>query len=348
MTDHKLRVSSFFLSKFGFLFLACFVLVIVRGKQFSGMMLVNGGYVLVNQQLGKSGVVTDTDGWQEAENYLGKAVRYDVQAPVAWRALGYIYNWQGKRGDAVAAWQKGEHLVDDLIQYGHFATQAGQVAEALVWYEYATAVSPHIGDGWYYLALAYEKNEAWAEAIYAYDQAVQGDSFLEIGLSDVYFRQGLFYQRVAAYQDIMQSDLMYTMALEKDSFSSPFIKAETFYKRGEIYQWQNRSIEVIIPEFQLALELAPNHYWAHLRLGTLYALDGDVSMAEEEINQALGVWPDDASRKWPYRYLGDIYEDVGRLDEAQYAYERALQIDPTDEQIALLLMKVMERPLSQP
>jgi len=135
----------------------------------------------------------------------------------------------------------------------------------------------------------------------------------------------------------------YEAAIEADDFSANWEAADCHYKRGEVLWWTGRDPRESISEYQQAVTLNPKHHWAHVRLGyALYQAYGDVASAEKEIRQAIAVWPDDKHQKWPHRFLGDIYQEAGMIDQAIAAYQEVLRLDPSDEQVQDILTTLLE------
>jgi tetratricopeptide (TPR) repeat protein len=126
-----------------------------------------------------------------------------------------------------------------------------------------------------------------------------------------------------------------------DQFNSGLEEADSHYKVGEILIEQGHDPQSAIARLREALLLNPEHYWARLRLGqALYAAYSDVAQAEDTIERALAIWPNDISRKWPYRFLGDIYRTAAMTEQALNAYQTARKIDPSDETIEHLIQEL--------
>jgi serine/threonine-protein kinase len=94
------------------------------------------------------------------------------------------------------------------------------------------------------------------------------------------------------------------------------------------------SIERAIVFFERAIALDPGYARAHMQLGVALDLKGDflgvMELSERgmaAIERALALRPDHAEA---WRYLGGTLISLGRDAEALAAFERALEIDPTD------------------
>ncbi|RLC82177.1 MAG: hypothetical protein DRJ03_05160 [Chloroflexi bacterium] len=242
-----------------------------------------------------------------------------------------------------AAWEAGGVTAQDLTGAGEEARQAERYEESLGWYERAARMEPGLSDPWYYMGLAREGMEQWAEAVEAYTRAIALGHFRQTHRSSAYYRVGVIYQWKLEPQQAEKALAAYGAAIEADDFSSDWEAADCHYKRGEIYGWQGRNPRESIWEYQQAVTLNSKHHWAHLRLGhALYQASGDIVLAEKKIKQAIAVWPDDEHQKWPYWFLGDIYRETGMIDQAIVAYQKVLRLDPSDEQARDILTTLLK------
>jgi tetratricopeptide (TPR) repeat protein len=80
-----------------------------------------------------------------------------------------------------------------------------------------------------------------------------------------------------------------------------------------------------IKEFRKALELDLNYRMASNLLAYSYAETGDYAKARECFKQYAAASPGDAN---PFDSMGDLYFQMGQLDEALAQYKEALFIDP--------------------
>lgn len=264
--------------------------------------------------------------------------------PLGHLELGFAYQAYGDQKFAVAAWQAAGLSAQDFIDVGHSLVERQQFESAVVWYERALYAQPGLADAWYALGLVYQRQAQWQAAIEAYSAALEASVWQSIRVGDVYYRLGQVYQSAGEHQDIEKALAMYAAALDSDAFSLEAVRADVYYKRGELFTWLGRSPEECIAQFRQALLLDPGHFWAHLRLGqALYQASGEVEPAAFEVRQAIDDWPAAQNRVLPYQILGDIYRDAGMMAEAVAAYEDALQIDPQAEAVLQRLEELGEK-----
>lgn len=99
--------------------------------------------------------------------------------------------------------------------------------------------------------------------------------------------------------------------------------AEQWYEAG-------CALEASSPEqareaYERALELDPGIADAHVNLGHLLHMAGELSRAEPHYREAVRLEPDDPT---PHFNLGVLLEEVGRREEAVHAYRQAILRDP--------------------
>ena len=283
----------------------------------------------------------DVIGQVQAQQWLqvATAVNHDNQG--AWRGLGFALAGQGQEKAAITAWRTAQATTTEFIWRGDIERAAQHFAKALEWYQRAVAIQPELSDGWYYTGLAFQGLGEWTSAQHAYERAIRIGVFDQISRSSLYYRLGVIYQQYLQPPLLNKALNAYSTAFELNDFMLESEAADCHYKRGAIYETQGLDRMLAQHEYEIAVLLNPKHEWAHLRLGVIrYRIDKNLLSAKQEIERALQLWPADTSRKWPYRYLGDLYSDAGMTVQAVAAYREALGWDPRDPQIKASLSKL--------
>ncbi len=292
---------------------------------------------------------SDVKGQEQAQQWLQTAIALDHDNRSAWRGLGFAFAAQGQQDEAVAAWKEVNTMWNEAMRRGDIALKGEQARQALQWYKWATALEPQIGDGWYSQGLAYEALEQWDEALYAYQKATVVGIFTKMGQSSSYYRIGIILQWHRRHPQLQEAEAAFQTALALHAFSAETEAADAHYRIGEIYMLQGLNPRDSLPEYQQAVQLDPRHYWAHLRLGyTLYQLHKNVDEAEREISLALSLWPNATNRKWPYRFLGEIYLEAGLKDKAAAAFTEVLRLDPADDRASKVLSTLLSDNIGLP
>jgi tetratricopeptide (TPR) repeat protein len=288
-------------------------------------------------------------GWHEREvdlaAYTGQTVRLSLATtpgPVGdmtgdWAGWGeprledaqaFAYREAVKRQPWRAKWNQMGVTALDWIEAGEVARQAKQYETALNWYEWAERLSPGKGDVWYYRGLLYEDQQRWTDALDAYERTIESGYVRWVPYSSPLYRAGTIYQRRLDVPQLDAAVAAWKKATAEDFFFSRDEAADCHYKLGNALRELGAPVEDVVAAFERAVELDPDHTWAHIQLGvSLYASTGDVDRVEELFHRAAELAP---KNKWVYYYWGDIYRQEGR-PEASQMYQRALDIDPAFE-----------------
>lgn len=111
------------------------------------------------------------------------------------------------------------------------------------------------------------------------------------------------------------------MALRRATPRSP--SAAQWYERG--CDLEGLALGEAVEAYRRALEVDPDHVGAHVNLGRLFHLAGDVATAEAHYRRAVAAAPADAIA---WFNLAVALEDRGSAGEALATYDRALAVDP--------------------
>ena len=262
---------------------------------------------------------------------ISRAIMFDETDTRAYYWLGIAYYGTGQEKKAATAWAEINLTGEQFTSCGNRALRAGDDNKALIWYSMALTLDPDWSDAWYHLGVMYYGSGDLAKAIDALHHAVSADNFSDVGDGDAYLNLGLAYEKS---QEMNTALSMYTAAIVR-RFTSDRLKAEAFYKRGEMLEKMGYDPRTYASDFQYALSLAPYHRWARLRLGVaIYQVYGDVAMAEEYIKSAITSWPDNDTLKWPYLYAEQVYYDAGITRKARYASLMALRVDAVNSVVS--------------
>ena len=92
---------------------------------------------------------------------------------------------------------------------------------------------------------------------------------------------------------------------------------------------RQRKFPVAKQYYERALEVDSQNPWTHLYLGNLYYVWGKNTQAKGYFEAARDLAPDLAC---PYWCLGDVYADMLNETSASEMYEKAVHVDPEDEE----------------
>lgn len=311
------------------------VALFTQGRSVVSRALSNVAYLTMNQnkanELSSStlGALFDIAGKVDSSNLS------------ALKGLGYtlVNNESIEVEKAVGLWQSVPGMSSELIAWGRRAENAGTEEGANHWYRLAAMVDPEESDPWYHIGLLFDRTGDLEAARDAYLEGVKRPKQVDLGLSDFYFRLGRLDDRSDVRRDLLRSLSMYDYALEIDDFSTPWFETQTRYYRAETLRHLDRDAEAR-QEYELVIELAPDHYWAHVHLANLiWELDEDSASAEQYYKDAILI---DPNNKWAYRGLGNLYCTTGRVGAAQAAVEQVLAIDPDDTVAEQILSSILD------
>jgi len=302
------------------------LLLLLRGSVLLSHAWSNAGAVILGRTLA---IALDEDASRcavQAETMFHQATAYDAENHSAWRGLGFALAAQGREDEALTVWRNTsdtDQMSTIAMTWGFSLVAQGREGQVWSWYE--RAMEPGMGDAWYDLGLAYEKSQPY-QALEAYKRATEAEVFDRVGRSSSYYRMGIVYQRLVEPSQLGAALTAYETAIAVDDFTTGLEEAACHYARGEVLWWTHGDPDDYIAAFQRAIELNPDHVSAHVLLGVAhYTRYQDVAMAEAELRKAMAL---DPHYRWPYFYLGDIYQKSGRSEEAIAMYEQALAVDP--------------------
>lgn len=335
------------------------LLLFLRGTAIVSRVWSNVGLVVLSRALVLTPDESASQTAAQAEDILRQAMAYDAGNRSARRGLGFAHavqgredealniwqsaggidqisalGWgfalmaQGRENEAVAVWRAAD-MTQLFITLGERARTEWQYEEAQLWSERAVAVEPSLGDTWYDLGLVYEKLDQPGKALYAYERAAEAEFFDQVGRSSPYYRLGVVYQWLMEPSQLGAALTAYEAAIAVDDFTTDLEAANCHHALGEVLWWIHGNPDDYIAASQRAIELNPDQVSARVLLGVAYYIRyQDVAMAEAELRKALAL---DPHYRWPYFYLGDIYQKSGRSEEAIAMYEQALAVDPSFE-----------------
>lgn len=323
--------------------IALFLFLFIMGKG-EGRFWHNLGMVLMSKRLSEQSVDVHqveklNEDWGRVEKIFTKSSKHNNRSNLF---LGFVALYERDESRADLFWKTSSETAPFLIEWGKLEQKRGNTELALIWFERAVKANSSLRDGWYYIGDILFQLDRYTEALSAFSNAAQAEEVEIIGLSEIYYRIGVIYQNEIEAQDIDNALRMYDKALAIDDFTFYGTQAELYHKRGIIYEKQGRDLQEAISEYRRAINLVPDHAWAHLRLGfALYRLNGDIEESSKELYTAIEVWPSDSSRKWPHRVLGNMYNEAQLPCEAMAQYREALQFDPADEDILIALEQLL-------
>ena len=151
------------------------------------------------------------------------------------------------------------------------------------------------------------------------------------------------FERGIRYLDAEQYNLALTefQSIQKEFGTSADISSLTQYYIGFVHQELN-DLSPAASAYQKALALkAPQevHGNAHLHLGIVYKAQGELSLAESHLKQALTLLKETAEA---HIHLGDVYILQRRFNAAEKAYREGIRLNPNSTESYYRLGRVAE------
>ena len=163
------------------------------------------------------------------------------------------------------------------------------------------------------------------------------------GWSDAKIELNSRIERGIRYLDAEQYDLALTefQAIRKEFAASERISSFAQCYIGIVYEELNSFSEAITAyQAALALDGEPEvHGSAYLHLGIVYKAQGELSLAESHLKQALGLLTETAEA---HIHLGDVYARQRRFDNAEKAYHTGIRLNPNHTESYYGLGRVAE------
>jgi len=309
-----------------------------------GALPGNYAFVTLNQLPSLFASDLDPAALARTETQLLTALDYQPERASTWRMLALVRRAQGAKAPTGLT-------ADELLRWGRQKEQGGDLGAAQYLYQWATDVEPDLGDGWYRLGNLYQTQEALTTARQAYERAALASTWQKVGRSDLYAAQADLLLATQPGDSAAAPRDLYHQALAVDQFGDMAARATTHYKLGELLLWREGDPATAVAHYRATLAIAPTDHWARLRLGYALYWSGagvaNVAAAEREILTAIAQWPDEKHLKWPYFYLGEMYENAGLPLKAIAAYEQVIALDPADERVQARLALLYSRQRSQ-
>jgi tetratricopeptide (TPR) repeat protein len=265
------------------------------------------GHFLYRKGSMRIAVLALPSNWDPALAYGGLPCQYCI----------FRLNWP-EPGEADEVWQHA--------RLGDAYRSQGEVVQAIAEYEKALK----LGKGWPGLHVAlgrsYQAAGLLDGAVEEYEKAIElrpEEAWYHTLLGEAYLGQGRAEEALATY--------MQALALGAERWPS------LHQALGKVYEALGRPEEAVA-EYKEAIRLEPGSAEHHKLLGDLYRSQGEMEKAAAEYETVIEL----DGQHWPDLHvaLGQAYEALGRLDEAQTEYGRAGldYIGPTQFGDSILLL----------
>jgi len=189
-------------------------------------------------------------------------------------------------------------------------------ADALTYFQKATAKNPQRTDAWLNIGYCYGNLGRHQDAVESYKQAIR----IKPDFAEAHYNLGNAYYELGRYQDAIEA--------YKQAIRTKLDYAEAYYNLGVSCGELGRYQEAI-EAYKQAIRIKPDLAEAHSNLGVAYGELGRYQEAIEAYKQAIRIKPDYTEAHYG---LGLSYSELGRHEKAIEAYKQAIRIktDYTD------------------
>jgi tetratricopeptide (TPR) repeat protein len=193
----------------------------------------------------------------------------------------------------------------------------------------------------YYHGVALSQIKRHEEAMRAFERALveAGNSQPDLLNADFYFDYGTAAEQAGQY---VKATELFRKSIELD----PSNAARSYNYLG--YMWIERSenLEEAGQFIHRALEMEPSNGAYVDSLGWLYFRLGKYDEALTELLRAAELLPEPDSVV--YEHIGDTYDKLGKKSEAFLYWQKALQLNPQNKDLAAKLDRASDKLAKQP
>jgi tetratricopeptide (TPR) repeat protein len=251
--------------------------------------------------------------------YLNLAVYLRPDFDLARALLGDRYERVGRFDMAVAIYSKvpasSPYYPIVQVQSAIDTGRMGKTDEAIARMRAVTVERPQDGDAWTGLGDLLRNTDHYAEAIPAYDKALQLLGENDPRRVGLYYARGICFQSTNRFEDA-ERDFKQALALNPN-------RADVLNYLG--YSWVDRGINLddAVKMLEKARSLRPNDGYIADSVGWAYYKLGRYKEAAEILEEAVQLAPGASEVN---DHLGDAYWRVGRKLDARFEWRHALAL----------------------
>jgi tetratricopeptide (TPR) repeat protein len=304
--------------------------------------------------------------YEEAIEDYQKAIELNKTEPIFHRNLGLSFEKAGKKDQALQSYGQAIQLspayADAYNSRGNLFFNDGAYEKAISDYQRAIESQPDNAIFYRNLGTTYEALGKTEAALGSFDKAIE----LDPEYLDAYNSRGIFYHNQGQYEPAIK-DLEKALSINNQEkmiwrnlgvsyqFFEQFEKAlECFEKAIEIdplypdpyndianiYYNHHKDFEKALSFYQKAVALEPEEQIFLVNLASNYVMLGQYEAGMEVFNKALALRPHDPTL---YIHRGGTYQDfLQNTEKALADYEKAISLDPNEEQLGEIYRNMVE------
>ncbi|MFH1958600.1 MAG: tetratricopeptide repeat protein [bacterium] len=235
---------------------------------------------------------------------------------VFFSSFGYKKKAEEEYASAIEKWPNFDIA---YVNLGNIYNSRGDVEDAVLQYEKALKINPRLASAHYNLGVAYDKKGQEENAFKEYKKAVKlnpQDKSGHTNLGICYVRKGEIKKGIKEYGKALKADPDFPPAL--------YNLGNAYYRQGQY--------DTAIPWYKKAIKIKADFFNAYTSLGLCFEKTGHPDKAILCHKEAIRINPRYVRA---YNNLAICYVKKGLREEAKKEFERALGIDPGNNEILI-------------
>lgn len=254
-----------------------------------------------------------------------QAIELDPDNAWPYNNLGFVYQKLGRPERAVEVYQQAIERHDDgpdkavsWDNLGNAYRALDNPEAAISAYRWASTLAPDYPWPYHNQGLVYSEQGKYEQAVALFQQAIERHKN-DLHQAASWSRLGDVYQALKRLQEAI---VAYERVIELNPAD-----ALPWYNLGNIYRAQKRYGNVI-DAYRRAIELDPTNARPYFNLGLTYEEQGEYEAALRCFKQATERYKDESDRAVAWNKVGDVYRAQAEFEQAEEAYDQAVEFDP--------------------
>ncbi len=307
----------------------------------------------------------ETDRYAEAKHQLMRALKYDKESVAALVNLAIAERRTGNLAEARDYAKQARALAPNdtrvSILLGNILADSQDLAGAIDTYREGIKGSPGDPVLHYNLALSLVRNQQYEEAILYFSKAIEAAGPGQIAvqshahLGQIYFSRGNYelaadHLRKASEMAPDNGKYLYNLGvayirLKKNNEAIEVLKravaaganqSEVLRATSDAFLSLNQP-ELAIKSLERALYLSPEDVPTLFQLGDLSYKQRDLLKAMDSFKKVVNITPGDKNTEEALLKLGAVYTELERFNDAVGAFDKAIQINPSNARAHYML-----------
>lgn len=267
----------------------------------------------------------------EAVHALKLATKLAPDQVFPWNNLGNLFTELDRFEEAMNAFEVAmRHNPMDAISLsglGNVYQKMGRLEDALTAFHQATKVAPTYAQPWNGLGSIYASQDKPEAAISAFQKAINLDNHLAMPWVNL----GKIFEKLERKDEAAEA---YRKAYELEP-TNPVLWNE----QGILYMNKGCYDEAVCA-FEKSIELDHGNAWSYCNLAQTMVCKGKYTEAIQLYHQSLKLFKSNTEKAITWSRISNIYQRKNDVENAIYAKQIAIRLDPNNEQIQSELIEI--------